>query len=456
MIRSASGGAFDVLDGSRYAALHRLEEREWERRSGSSDKGKRAKFYELTARGRHQLRSESARRQRYADAVASMLGATTQPAEGRAYRGDLLVAAVSRAARRQPEARRARRGALSPRDGHRRVDRVRALAGGGAAAGPVTFRRRGTRVGRMPRQRPSTAEPATPRSLPRRTWSGYALRGSRRLKRPGFAATVISSSLSTSAPTPPCSPSSILSLSNAGRRTRSERGKQIYIERQPKKGARYFQARFSLPEARFIDSSLARGGVPSAVWLRMDADVEIRDGAVRRAKSAWVTPRFLSVLGVRPVVGTDFDAESARFGVPASTAIISWAFWQRELGGDPGALGRVIHVAGRPATIRAITPRGFAGIDLGGAEMRLPPGGFTGFHERPGQPPWYEAWGTIAYQVVASAPTSPSEQQFIERTEAGVRSAAAFVAADCGRARGPTARTARCPARSSVRAVPTA
>ncbi len=83
MIRSASGGAFDVLDGSLYAALHRLEEREWvEAEWGLSDKGKRAKFYELTARGRHQLRSESARWQRYADAVASMLGATTQPAEG--------------------------------------------------------------------------------------------------------------------------------------------------------------------------------------------------------------------------------------------------------------------------------------------------------------------------------------------------------------------------------------
>jgi transcriptional regulator len=83
MIRGASGGAFDVLDGSLYAALHRLEEREWvEAEWGLSDKGKRAKFYKLTARGRQQLRSESARWQRYAEAVASMLGATTQPAEG--------------------------------------------------------------------------------------------------------------------------------------------------------------------------------------------------------------------------------------------------------------------------------------------------------------------------------------------------------------------------------------
>jgi len=82
MIRNASGGAFDVLDGSLYAALHRLEERESvEAEWGLSDKGKRAKFYKLTSRGRHQLRAEAASWQRYADAVASMLGTNAQPAE---------------------------------------------------------------------------------------------------------------------------------------------------------------------------------------------------------------------------------------------------------------------------------------------------------------------------------------------------------------------------------------
>ena len=82
MIRTASDGAFDVLDGSLYAALHRLEEREWvEAEWGLSDKGKRAKFYRLTPLGRQQLRAESASWQRYAAAVAAMLGATTQPAE---------------------------------------------------------------------------------------------------------------------------------------------------------------------------------------------------------------------------------------------------------------------------------------------------------------------------------------------------------------------------------------
>ena len=82
MIRTGTNGAFDVLDGSLYAALHRLEERDWvEAEWGLSDKGKRAKFYRLTTRGRQQLRSEALSWQRYAAAVSTMLGATARPAE---------------------------------------------------------------------------------------------------------------------------------------------------------------------------------------------------------------------------------------------------------------------------------------------------------------------------------------------------------------------------------------
>ena len=81
-IRAATGGTFEVLDGSLYAALHRLEEQEsvdseW----GLSPKGKQARFYRLTARGRRRLQAESTQWQRYADAVSMMLGANALPAE---------------------------------------------------------------------------------------------------------------------------------------------------------------------------------------------------------------------------------------------------------------------------------------------------------------------------------------------------------------------------------------
>src|SRR6185503_2217392 len=87
-------------------------------------------------------------------------------------------------------------------------------------------------------------------------------------------------------------------------------------------------------------------------------------------------------------------------------------------------------VAGRPVTIRAIAPEGFGGIDLEGADLWLPLGGFTGYADAPGRPRWYESWGTIAFRIVARAPTRESEQQLAAHVIAGVRAAAAFIAAN--------------------------
>src|SRR5688500_7568372 len=79
-IREGSNNSFRVLDGALYTSLHRMEERGWvEAEWGLSDKGKRAKFYQLTQLGRQQLKNETASWQRYSVAVAKLLTATVQP-----------------------------------------------------------------------------------------------------------------------------------------------------------------------------------------------------------------------------------------------------------------------------------------------------------------------------------------------------------------------------------------
>lgn len=81
LIHQTTDGAFEILDGSLYAALHRLEERGWaESDWGLSDKGKRANFYQLTVRGRQQLRAETASWQRYVASVTKLLTTAAQPA----------------------------------------------------------------------------------------------------------------------------------------------------------------------------------------------------------------------------------------------------------------------------------------------------------------------------------------------------------------------------------------
>lgn len=80
-IEEMSKGTFQVVDGALYTALHRMEERGWiDAEWGTSDRGRRARFYRLTAAGRRQLRAERESWTGYVAAFARVLNATTEPA----------------------------------------------------------------------------------------------------------------------------------------------------------------------------------------------------------------------------------------------------------------------------------------------------------------------------------------------------------------------------------------
>ena len=73
-LQQVSRDVLQVLQGSLYPALHRLENKgylkaEWK----ESETGREAKFYSLTARGRGQLKTETANWMRLSEAVAAVL-----------------------------------------------------------------------------------------------------------------------------------------------------------------------------------------------------------------------------------------------------------------------------------------------------------------------------------------------------------------------------------------------
>ena len=73
-LRAKSRGELGLDDAALYQALHRLERRglvasDW----GVSDNNRRAKYYEITRKGRRHLTEESSMWQRYASAVSSVL-----------------------------------------------------------------------------------------------------------------------------------------------------------------------------------------------------------------------------------------------------------------------------------------------------------------------------------------------------------------------------------------------
>lgn len=76
-LRQLSRDVFDVGQGSLYPALYRLEDRGWVTATWrTSDEGRRAKFYSLTAEGRRQLTAERAQWRRFSAAVDEVLEAT--------------------------------------------------------------------------------------------------------------------------------------------------------------------------------------------------------------------------------------------------------------------------------------------------------------------------------------------------------------------------------------------
>ncbi len=78
-IQRTSEDLLQVETGSLYPALHRLEAKGWIRASWDlSDRGKRAKYYRLTARGRRQLATEQSKWQAFSRAMGLILNPVDQ------------------------------------------------------------------------------------------------------------------------------------------------------------------------------------------------------------------------------------------------------------------------------------------------------------------------------------------------------------------------------------------
>jgi predicted permease len=83
------------------------------------------------------------------------------------------------------------------------------------------------------------------------------------------------------------------------------------------------------------------------------------DGKPERLTGAYVTERFLEILGERPMMGRDFTAAD-NTSTAAKVAIIGYGIWQRDFGGAPDVVGKPFRLNGKAATVIGVMPRGFA------------------------------------------------------------------------------------------------
>ena len=75
-----------------------------------------------------------------------------------------------------------------------------------------------------------------------------------------------------------------------------------------------------------------------------------------------VSPNFLSMLGIRPLLGRDFDSSEEKPGA-APVALLSYSLWQSHFGGDRNVIGRTMALDGRSFTVIGVLPAEFRWIE---------------------------------------------------------------------------------------------
>ena len=78
-------------------------------------------------------------------------------------------------------------------------------------------------------------------------------------------------------------------------------------------------------------------------------------GEASRVQTGVVSANFFDVLGVTPLLGRTFRADDDSKNAPA-VLVLSYAYWQHALGGDPGIVGRTFELNDRLHTVVGVLP----------------------------------------------------------------------------------------------------
>ncbi|MGH7594491.1 MAG: ABC transporter permease [Gemmatimonadales bacterium] len=96
-----------------------------------------------------------------------------------------------------------------------------------------------------------------------------------------------------------------------------------------------------------------------------------RGPTATQVNATLVSHQFFPLLGVQPALGRFFTADEDRVGGDA-VAVLTYGFWQRRFGGDPAIIGRTLQLGKGYYTVIGVGPKGFAGINIQGADLFLP------------------------------------------------------------------------------------
>jgi predicted permease len=158
----------------------------------------------------------------------------------------------------------------------------------------------------------------------------------------------------------------------------------------------------------------AQADAQLAAWTAARLNVSIGGALEPTTDGQLVSGNYFQLLGVNAIAGRPIAAEDdgAINGEPV--AMISYRYWKRRFGLDPGVIGRTIAISGTPFTIVGVTPPEFYGLEVGTApDLFLPiamqPTAMPDFENLLDRPIVYLTW----LQVVTRVPPGRTAQQVV-------------------------------------------
>jgi predicted permease len=112
----------------------------------------------------------------------------------------------------------------------------------------------------------------------------------------------------------------------------------------------------------------------SDVAARYPLDLDVADrGGSETAPGALVSGTYFRMLGVGAALGRVLAPGDDVTPGAHPVAVVSYGYWQRRFGGDPGIVGRSIGVNGQPMTVIGVSAPGFHGSQIGRSDELFVP-----------------------------------------------------------------------------------
>lgn len=133
------------------------------------------------------------------------------------------------------------------------------------------------------------------------------------------------------------------------------------------RGASHQNSEFSTPFSYPMYKDLRDQATTLAGMLaRFPTAVTLGDGkATRYVNAELVSGNYFEVLGLEPAAGRLFHTSDDQTKLQHPVAVLGWAAFQRDFGGNPSIVGQTLLVNAQPMTVVGVAPKDFRSVQIG-------------------------------------------------------------------------------------------